>query len=146
MDRRLVRLAPRVYTLYAWVFVLAGVAGVLLAEREARLYGVLSPSTDLLHQLRFLRGLEAGLGAVLLAGRDAFFAPAPERTAWNRGVLAALFAVPAARTVSLVLDGPPSPWWTGFLVLEWALFIWLRRATEPRGGGASGPHQSLDAS
>lgn len=146
MDRRLVRLAPRVYTLYAWVFVLAGVAGVLLAEREARLYGVLAPSTDLLHQLRFLRGLEAGLGAVLLAGRDAFFAPASERSAWNRGVLAALFAVPAARTVSLVLDGPPSLWWAGFLVLEWALFMWLRRATEPRGGGAAGPHQTPDAS
>jgi|GEM_PF-6931829 len=139
MDPRLARVAPRVYTLYAWVFVLFGAVGALTAHLEpSLLHGlILLPEqrpamTGLLNQMRFLRALELGFGLVMLTHRDAFFARAPRRSDINKAVLAGLLAAPAARTLSLVMDGPPAAGWTGVLVVEWMLFLWLRGASAPR--------------
>jgi len=139
MDPRLRRLAPLVLRAYAWAFVLLGAAGVLGAHLElVPLYGLhLLPeqseaATSLLNQLRFLRAVEIGYGLVLLSLVEPFFAPGRTRSPVNRAVLAGLAALPAARTLSLVVDGPPRAWLGALLIVEWALFLWLRRATEPR--------------
>ena len=123
------------------MFIVLGAAGILGAHLELRpLYGLyLLPeqqdaAVSLLHQLRFLRGLELGFGLLMLVLTDRFFA-AGERTDANRAVLAALFAVPAARTISLLVDGPPKGWMTALLVVEFGLFLWLRNATEPNRAG-----------
>ncbi len=78
--------------------------------------------------------MELGFGLLMLVLTDRFFA-AGERTDANRAVLTALFAVPAARTVSLLVDGPPKGWMTALLVVEFGLFLWLRNATEPKTTG-----------
>ena len=141
MDPRLRRLAPTIYRAYAWAFVLSGVTGALLAHLEAPLLHDLTVLPEqregmrsLLNQVRFLRGLEAGFGLVMLACSESFFLRTSARSEINRAILAALFAIPAARTVSLLLDGAPQPVWTGLLIVEWALFLWMRRATEPAAG------------
>lgn len=146
MDPRLTRAARPVYRAYAWVFVAFGVAGILGAHLELEaLYGLtLLPeqrdaSMSLLNQLRFLRGLEVGFGMVMLAVTDGFFRRGPRRSDVNRAVLAGLAAVPAARTVSLLVDGPAQPWMTALLVVEFALFLWLRNATQPTGSDPSPP-------
>jgi hypothetical protein len=145
MDGRLRRAARPVYTAYAWVFVVSGAAGVLGSQLEPSLLHGLTvlPSqqdamASLLNQLRFLRGIELGFGLAMLWGRQAFFATGAQRSDLNRAVLAGLLAAPLARSVSLVLDGPPVGPLTGLLVLEWALFLWLRRASEPLPGGGIG--------
>ena len=147
---RLARHARTVYALYAWVFIISGAGGVFLSQLEPRLmHGlvVLPEQRDamasLLNQLRFLRGIELGFGLAMLVGRDRFFAPAAQRSDWNRAVLTGLFAAPAARTVSLVLDGPPAPAFTALLLVEWTLFLWLRRETTPRTGQAPAPKPSV---
>ena len=85
----------------------------------------------MLHELRALRGLQIGFGLVMLTVQDSFFERGASRGDVNRAVLVGLAAVPAARTLSLLLDGPPAPVFTTMLIAEWALFLWLRRATEP---------------
>ncbi|MCO4772306.1 MAG: DUF4345 family protein [Deltaproteobacteria bacterium] len=146
MNPRLRRRAPQAYTVYAWFFVLFGAAGILLSHLEpSLLHGltVLPEQRDALagvvHQLRFLRALELGFGLVMLASRERFFASEGTRNDVNRALLAALFAVPAARTLSLLLDGPPAPIWTGLLVAEWALVLWLRNGSEPTPGQPATP-------
>ncbi len=152
MDPRLKRLAPLVLRAYAWAFVILGAAGVLGAHLGlVPLYGLhLLPeqseaATSLLNQLRFLRAVEIGYGLVLLSLVDPFFAPGAVRSPVNRAVLAGLAALPAARTLSLIVDGPPRAWLGTLLIVEWALFLWLRRATEPTGtDGTDGTQGSAD--
>lgn len=139
MDRRLHRLAPAVYRAYACVFVVLGGLGIVGAHLELDLlYGLrLLPEqreagTSLLNQLRFLRAIELGFGLLMLRSTEAFFGSVGRRSDLNVAVLAALAAIPASRTISLLLDGPPRSWMTATLVAEWALFLWLRRASEPK--------------
>ena len=154
MNSRQRRLAQAAYTLYGWAFVVSGLAGVLLSHLEPTVLHrlvVLPEQRDaiagLVHQLRFLRGAELGFGLVMLAAKDSFFTPADggARPPLTRALLAGLFAAPAARTVSLLLDGPPAPLWTGLLVVEWGLFLLLRRASEPRRPASEPPTSSPTA-
>lgn len=140
MNSRQRRLAHGIYSVYGWVFVASGLLGILGSHLEPSLLHrlVVLPEqreamASLVHQLRFLRGAELGFGLVMLAAKDAFFTASTGRRApLTRAVLAGLFAAPAARTVSLLLDGPPAPLWTALLVIEWGVFLLLRRASEPR--------------
>ncbi len=152
MDPRLRRAARPVYRAYAFVFIGLGAAGILGAHLELQpLYGLyLLPeqqdaATNLLNQLRFLRALELGFGLLMLVLTDRFFAGREKRTDVNKAVLAALFAVPAARTISLLLDGPPMGWITALLVAEFGLFLWLRNATEPSRPGDQASTSDADS-
>ena len=89
---------------------------------------------SMLGQLRFLRGVEIGFGLLMLAVQNSFFERGERRSDVNRAVLGGLVAIPAARTVSLLLDGPPPAEFTAMLIAEWALVLWMRRATEPSTG------------
>lgn len=134
--------ARMIYLLYAAFFLASGVSGVLFAHIEfTGWFGVsVTPpeaATDLLDQYRFMRAVEAGFGLLALTVRGRFFTDSDIRGA----LLIAFLLIPVARTVSMGIDGMPSPPFVTLTVLEYALcafLAWASRDATPRGPGQPG--------
>lgn len=137
---------------YTLLLILGGAWGVLFAPLDFDLLiGMQLPGSEdqaranVLSQYRFLRGLEFGVGAVVLSFRREVFSV----TAVNRGFLVVLGAGIAGRAVSLPLDGSPSPAFYFFLLSELAgmivILVYRRRfglvyptwRSAPRGGAGA---------
>lgn len=104
---------------YVLTLILAGAAGVLLSPLDLRLLSGLNPdtlppdvATNLMSQMRFLRGIELGFGAFALYFRNEIFSD----MRFCRIFLAGMGAGIAGRLMGMVSDGSPS----GFI---W--FLWL---------------------
>lgn len=107
------------YRAYAAIFAISGLASVLFARAElSAWFGVGDPPASLLNQYRFLRAAEVGFGALLWTNEDAFFASGRVRSA----ILGAFVLIPAARTVSMLVDGRPQRELIGLCVAEYAIF------------------------
>lgn len=120
---------------YVLLLVIAGALGALFATVDLGwLIGLDLPDpgepsrNDLLSQYRFLRGVEFGVGVVFLVLRREVFSV----RLVNRLFLVVLGSGVAARTVSILIDGSPSPIHYFFLVSETlglvAIFAHTRRA------------------
>ncbi len=137
------------------VFAAIGLSGMLFGAWE---FGAIVPvalddlgphAVTLKNQLRFLKALELSAAVFLfVVRRDAFRIPAV-----NRAVLVMLSAAPAARLVSLVIDGLPTPEFLAIMGLElcgavivalasYQAFAGARRASAPTPGATVATPQS----
>lgn len=128
------RLARLVFTVYIWVFIASGALSILLAGWEMHwLFGLPEGSFSslegrtLLNQYRFLRAIELGFGMFCWALRQEIFTQAR----WNRLFLWTLLCIPAARSVSLALDGMAQMGFVSLMVVEYLAVSLLWWATRP---------------
>lgn len=120
------RVARVLYFAYAAAFIVFGALSVAATPTEMQwLYGmeprVVPEGAILLNQYRFLRVVEVGFGLLLLVfRREVFTEPRA-----NAAVLGVFFAIPASRTLSIVLDGWSGTFLFTFMLAEYAIFAIL---------------------
>lgn len=113
------------YWIYAVAFLVSGLGGVFAAHEEMHLLFSLNlertaadGGATLLNQYRFLRGVEAGFGLLMLLFRVEIFANKKH----NAAFLFICFLLPFSRTLSIFIDGWPQ-FFGMLMVVEYGLFV-----------------------